>query len=194
MHGRSRKTPEELLAILDRARNDYAYGRNLRPDLYKDLIGTAGRLNRDPGNTVFREPATYARPGPAPAYPEFRAGTSYLNVAKLCLLDSLCPGIHEIYRGTLCGRVGNVTINRMVGSELDNLIDLAEKDYVISVDEARRFRARHSRDVTAVRLTVCKWYPGDKGCRNGNDCDFLHAFPTADRQHGEVIFTDFANI
>ena len=148
VHGRPRKTPEELLAILDRARNDYDFGRRLRPDLYKDLIGTAGRLNRDPGNTDFREPVIFAKPGPAPAYPEFRAGTSYLNVAKLCYLDSLCPGFHDIYRETLCGRIGEATINKMVGAELDKLIEMAEKDFVIT----KRDVSAHG---TAAILHLC---------------------------------------
>ena len=76
----------------------------------------------------------------------------------------------------------------MAGRELDNLTTAALKDLVISVEEAHRIRDRYRRDVTSIRLQTCRYYETG-GCRDGDDCQFVHAKP--ERTFKDPIFVNW---
>ena len=121
--GYEKKNEKELLAILERARHDYGWARNMDNRHYWDMIGLTSRLHGDP-RIQFPEPQDFMGPGRAPSSPEFREKTTLLNLSKLLYLENLNPGLEDIFANTMRGRNATRGVNQMLGSELDSLYAL----------------------------------------------------------------------
>ena len=63
-------------------------------------------------------------------------------------------------------------MHAMAGRELTYLCEAAMADLVVSVDEARRIRDQYRRDLTSIRMQICRYYETSP-CRSGENCEFV---------------------
>ena len=177
--------------MIDRARVDYGSARNLHRQHYYDMMGVSSRLHSD-ARIDFQEPKDFFCPGTTPPYARFRARTTYLNVAKMLCLEATYAGLEDLFAATMAGRTATSQINGMLGGELEDLLTYAQKGYVISMKEARRFRSRYDmRGHDQVVARICKNFISAKGCPHGNDCSHIHAVLEEHLDAADQIFCGF---
>ena len=173
-----RKLPEEeIIRILKIARTnwDTKVVRGLEKSDFFDMMGCASRLKKTKDD--FEVDAPYAREGKTGTYEEFRKNTSFLNLAKLLLLQRLCPGAEDLWASVLGGRSTREggSVDGMLGKELELLTEAVEKGYVITVEEAARVQARHAKKgPDYVDPKPCDSYTTKRHCRFGTDCKYIH--------------------
>ena len=80
----------------------------------------------------------YDTPGDTPIAGDFIKKCSYVNLAKLLLLQKINAPLFNAYASTMSGRRANKSINRLLGDELTEMLDLANEH---SMSEGEVWRA-----------------------------------------------------
>ena len=88
----------------------------------------------------------------------------------------------------MAGRKANAGINKMLGSELQDLINFAEQGYVVTKREAYRVRGRYD-DLgpASVVPRICKNYYDNYECSHGRHCSHIHAKEEKDLRDEEIF-------
>ena len=127
---------------------------SLRADKYvhtklRDFI-----CSETPRDAELQDPITYDGPSDTQRYVEFRKKTTSLNVAKMLLLRHTYAGLEELWTVVMSGRPAQ-NVNKLLGAELEHLLEVAEAGYVVCQEEVLRMwmpsashirssRSRHS--------------------------------------------------
>ena len=128
-------------------------------------------------HSPLRDNSTLDRAGQVEGYVDFRENTTRLNLAQLAVIEKLNPGIDNLWTRGLTGRRFK-HINKELGSELETLVQDAERGWCITVDEALRWNNKRREELSRFRDHRCRpvrcgYF--DKGqCRHGLDCAYVH--------------------
>ena len=187
-------TETEIINLLQKSRTnwDNKMVRDLDKKDFFDMMGCVSRLKKDKDD--FERGAPYAGEGRAGTYEEFRAKTSYLNLAKLLLLRRLCPGAEDLWAAVLNGRSTRTggSVDGMLGKELELLTNAVESGFVITAEEAERVRTRYAkRGADAVDPKPCDAYMTRRSCKYGQDCKYVHMIEEKDLGPEDTIYAGF---
>ena len=83
-------------------------------------------------------------------------------------------------------------INSTSGREIRDMVDLSEKGWVVSREEAQCFKTNHEVGID-VRFKKCSWYShrDPDACRNGHNYRFLHLVQERDMTATDAVFRDW---
>ena len=142
------------------------YGRSELVKIEKGLV----HLNRQ-GKLDPEDDHTYAGPGTAPSFREYRAKCSLMNLVKMEVLQKDNKELAALWAATLEGRRANSKLNNFLGDELTNLLRVAA-DSRVAQDEIARKTRQHGLGADTFGMKPCAYYTG-RGCRH-DDCPYLY--------------------
>ena len=121
----------------------------------------------------LEDKADYDSPGTTPGAGNYKQSCSYVNLAKIHLLGKMNYNIQQVYLGTLRGREARNTVNKMIGDELEKLLEVAD-DHNMNTKEVHRCMALHHQDPSAWHGRTCTRYTTPGSCTRGDECPFIH--------------------
>ena len=159
---------EEAVRILDAAREDMTTAAKYHAGTMEDVMHTIVRAHQSGG---FYDYTYYDGPGETPFSGDFIKRCSYVNLAKLLLLQKINVPVFNAYVSTMSGRMANKSVNRLLGDELTELLEFAV-EHAMSTAEVERSLRVHAEDPSRFHGRRCTRYarPGD--C--GSNCRHFH--------------------
>ena len=100
--------------------------------------------------------------------------TSNINLCKAAFLRIKNENLFYCFAYSLEGRQADRSIDGLLGIELDTLNMEAYSWHMLPEEPGRLYRARTRGKKGSHRLRPCKFYMGKRGCRDGDDCAWLH--------------------
>ena len=177
-------------SIKDVADTRYAQLRDIQ-----DMLGCTARVHEDPDAMMY-DCYKLNHPGIAPKYMEFRRDTTMMNLAKIHMLRFTNPAIEDLWSCIMSGRNATKTVNHMVGADLEHLIEVADRGYVILHEEGQRLRHRFDRlGPGEVYLRFCEAYGNPehpRECRKGNQCRYMHWVKESEMTRSDRLWTQDA--
>ena len=95
-----------------------------------------------------------------------------LNLAKLTILKNTNPKLVDVFAACTRGRHCN-HMNQLVGEDLKLLLPWAATHH-IEYPEEQRVVARHRNRPGSIRMAPCLYHSKPGGCRQGDECEYLH--------------------
>ena len=174
--------------MVSAAREDMAFMQNKTEGDAKDMVGCVGRVFTEAQQQGVQRPDNMSlhRSGTVRDYNSFRRSTTDMNVARLCLLEKMSPGMENLFARALCNRQYG-DINKQVGTELSKITDDLREGWIVTYEEAERWntlRLRQLRDrrIHNMKPTRCGFYHTPAGCREEDNCHHIHMERTTRRR------------
>ena len=163
-------TEDQILNLVNDMRTHPNVCRNKTEQYLIDCVHVITRKHKEHDLTDNR---TLNGPGTAPAYEEFRAQTSKINLVKLELLHKMAPRLWMAFTTSVEGRISRTSLNGHLGQDLTILTKSAH-DIDISASEIERFVAVSKAMPEEVECRPCKYSLTRRHCFHGNRCPNLH--------------------
>ena len=120
----------------------------------------------------WQDDRAYDGPGTTPTWQTYKGRGTALNLIKIAKVGSLDKEVKELYQELFHGRA-MTHINKCVGQEIENLMEISETGRLCEAEKVR-LRRQHQLHPDNVWMKRCEQFARESYCIHGATCSRWH--------------------